>query len=174
MSALDNCRHHKNPCHRTPLRTVISLSLVFLCAGQAAYAGLISDIFGPSEDKSKPSIDEVDFSYTWKHTTKEDERNYGFSSTFHVVVVATLRNRSTYYLRNISLSCSFYDANRNQLVKDEAYFLHAESFDIAPGNAGTWTFGDNRLINYNPFYANADLTNAASAECKISGVEGGK
>jgi len=168
MNTLENHCYHKNQkAEPGSLGYVIALGLAFLCFGQLVHAWSPWDLIGPS-------VDDIGFSYTWRHATREDQPR--LPSSWHVpphlspkiilVIQATLKNNSSYYLTNVEFECNFYDSNHNRLEKNEKFnsALRSEKGDIAPGNSIVWTFES----------YNSTLSTASNAECKLTRAIGNK
>lgn len=158
MKKLEKFRHYKIEAvkHMT-FWTHIPLGLLFLCFVHPAHPWSFSNLLGPS-------IDDIEFSYTWRHATTADWRDPNDLFRTRIIVLGTFKNKSSYYLSQVKLTCNFYDASRNRIVKDEEFSWHPEDYSIAPGNTGTWTFSSSTF----------SLTDASNAECKLARVSGDK
>ena len=160
MHAFEGC-YCKNRAYRRAIAIIIAgWGLVFLSYRQVAYAWSPWDLIGPS-------VDEVGFSYSWRHATKADRPTlFEPWHPIRVIIQTTLKNNSHYYLNYVEFECDFYDANKNRLSKNEKFTsaFREEKGDIAPGNSSVWTF-----VSFNE-----NLSTASGAECKLTRARGNK
>ena len=114
-----------------------------------------------------PTINDLTFSYEVRQPNKGEVYAKN-GSTPRLLIEATMKNNSKFYVYGLSYACEYFDSNKKKLQdKSKLYVDFSEGSGslartaIAPGNSVTW-------IAYDKTLANAPI---AYGKCELSSVE---
>lgn len=111
-----------------------------------------------------PTINDLTFSYEMRPPNKGELYTVSGRKP-RLLIEATMKNNSKFYVYGLSFTCEYFDSNKEKLQdRSKLYVNFSEGLGslaraaIAPGNSVTWIDYDKTLANAPISYGNCELS----------------
>lgn len=118
------------------------------------FDGLVDRLDGPSRDDIEVSF------LKWRISPLNRIKMHNLTITLKI------RNKSSYYLNELTYRCSFFDAAGNRIAKHAEAFSRLGNPSVRPGGVVEWEFWFNNAVGRDE--------EVYSRECAISDIGGSK